>query len=178
MREPIVLPQPALVVLIGPAGAGKSTFARDHFEPGEVLSSDALRARIGSGEADQSVSRAAFGALHRALERRLAAGRTTVVDATNLRPAARRALLVRAARAGVAAVAIVLDPPAAVVLARAAGRTDRIVPIAIVERHLAEMAGVRRPGTLEAEGFATVHRLDGVAELRGRIVRPGERGTR
>lgn len=36
----INIPKLSLVVLIGPSGSGKSTFARKHFLPSEVLSSD------------------------------------------------------------------------------------------------------------------------------------------
>jgi predicted kinase len=67
------LPDPALVLLVGPAGSGKSTFAAREFAPDEVVSSDELRGLIGRDEADQTVSRAAFAVLHRIVERRLAA---------------------------------------------------------------------------------------------------------
>src|SRR5690349_9503009 len=104
----IELPEPCLVVLVGAAGSGKSTLAARLFGPDEILSSDAYRARISGDAADQRVTRAAFQALHRELERRLAAGRSTVVDATNVTSFARRSLLRRAAQHGVAAIAIVL----------------------------------------------------------------------
>ena len=50
---PLSIPDPSLVVLIGAAGSGKSTFAARHFAPGEVLSSDAYRALIAGDPADQ-----------------------------------------------------------------------------------------------------------------------------
>ena len=56
----VVLPDPSLVLLVGAAGSGKSTFAARHFGADEVLSSDAMRARLSGDEADQRVSRAAF----------------------------------------------------------------------------------------------------------------------
>src|SRR5262245_20485500 len=105
----IVLTDPSLVVLVGAAGAGKSTFAARHFKTDEVLSSDGYRALIAGDESDQRVNRAAFGRLHRELEWRLAAGRLTVVDATSVELHARRALLARAAAARLPATAIVLD---------------------------------------------------------------------
>src|SRR5919197_5801069 len=103
------IPDPSLVVLVGAAGSGKTTFAARWFAPEEVLSSDALREVVSGDAADQRATRSAFGILHRALTRRLAAGRLTVIDATNVQAYARRALLRRSALAGVPAVALVFD---------------------------------------------------------------------
>ncbi|HEY8987503.1 MAG TPA: AAA family ATPase, partial [Candidatus Limnocylindrales bacterium] len=73
---------PWLVVLIGAAGAGKTTVARRLFAPDELLSSDELRAAVSGDAADQRATRPAFAILHRELGNRLAAGRLIVVDAT------------------------------------------------------------------------------------------------
>lgn len=172
----LAIPDPALVVLVGPAGSGKTTFAARHFGPAEILSSDAFRALVSGDEADQGATRAAFGRLHRELERRLAKGRLTVVDATNVERAARRGLLARARAAGVPAVAIVLDLPPAVVLARNAARSGRVVNEAVVGRHLARMRatldGVERD--LRGEGFVQVVVLRDPLELDAvRVVRAG-----
>lgn len=154
----LVVPDPSLIVLIAAAGAGKTTFAARHFEPGEILSSDAYRAAIAGDEADQRATRAAFRELHRALERRLAAGQLTVVDATNVERSARLALLARAAAAGRPAIAIVLDLPRSTVLARNAARSDRTVDERVVRRHLARLRdsldGLDAP--LDGEGFQRV----------------------
>jgi len=155
----ILLPDPGLVVLVGAAGSGKSTFAARHFAPDEVLSSDAFRELVSGDAADQSATGAAFGALHAALDRRLRERLLTVVDATNVLPRARRRLLGSAARAGAPAVAIVLDLPGPVVLARNAARSDRVVPEGAVRRQLADVARSARTGVLEVEGFALVVRL-------------------
>lgn len=158
------VPDPALVLLVGPAGSGKTTFAARHFAPDEVVSSDELRGLIGRDEADQTVSRAAFAVLHRIVERRLAAGRLTVVDATNVTRAARRALLRRAAAAGVPAVAIVFDLPLELVLAQNARRPGRIVEPSVVERQWRTLAAALARNALADEGFAAIHRLSAPTE--------------
>jgi predicted kinase len=154
----IVIADPSLVVLVGAAGSGKSTFAARHFAPGEIVSSDRFRELIAGDAADQRATRPAFGRLHRELTRRLAAGLLTVVDATSIEPAARRALLRRARTAGVPATAIVLDLPEAVVLARSAGRPERTVDNEVVRRHLARLRSqVDDPmGPIPLEGFDAV----------------------
>jgi predicted kinase len=159
MAAPIVVPDPSLVVLVGAAGSGKSTFAARHFSPDEVLSSDALRAVIGGDESNQGVTRAAFAALHRSVVRRLAARRLTVVDATNVRHHARAGLLRRARAAGVPVVAIVLSVPDAVAIARNRSRAGRTVDEVVVLRQLADLGRTAVPGRLEAEGFSSVIRL-------------------
>ncbi|MFL5649228.1 MAG: AAA family ATPase [Chloroflexota bacterium] len=154
----ILVPDPSLVVLVGAAGAGKSTFAARHFDAAEILSSDRYREIVSGDETDQRATRAAFGRLHRDLARRLADGRLAVVDATNVESWARRTLVRRASVAAVPALAIVLDLPAATVLARNAARTSRFVDVPVVVRHLARLRrGLDGPAPpILAEGFATV----------------------
>ena len=89
----ISLPEHALVVLIGTSGAGKSTFARRHFLPTEVVSSDVCRGLVADDENCQAATADAFAVLHCIADKRLAAGRLTVVDATNVQPEARKSLV-------------------------------------------------------------------------------------
>lgn len=169
------LPDPCLVVLVGAAGAGKSTLAARLFAPDAVLSSDTHRALVAGDETDQRATRTAFSILHRRLAARLAIGRTTVVDATNVQAHARRSLVRRAGDHGVPAVAIVLDLPPAEVLGRNANRAGRIVPEAAVRRQLDDLARSMRGQGLSAEGFAAVHVIRSAAELDGlavELVRP------
>ena len=176
----LVVPDPSLVVLVAAAGAGKSTFAARHFGPAEILSSDAYRARIAGDEADQRATRAAFRLLHRDLDRRLSQGRLTVVDATNVERSARRELLARAAAAGVPAVAVVLDLPPPVIVARNAGRATRIVDEGVVRRHLARLrASLDGPSApLDGEGFLRVIVLTDPVEVDAiRVVRTRPAGA-
>ena len=151
----VALPDPALVLLVGAAGSGKSTLAARLFAPDEILSSDAFRAAIAGDAADQRATGAAFRALGRALERRLAAGRLTVIDATNVRAADRRPWLATARRHGLPIAAIVLDLPEATVRAQNAGR-QRVVDDDVIDRHLAAIRRTLDRDELRREGVAPV----------------------
>ena len=147
----LVIPDPALVLVVGAAGSGKSTLAARLFAPDEIVSSDALRAVVSGDEADQRVSGVAFRILHRIVDRRLAEGRLTVVDATNAAATVRRPLLQRARRHAVPSVAIVLDLDARIVHAQNAARA-RIVDPDVIDRHLGAIRRTVDGGGLVAEG--------------------------
>src|ERR687888_1671385 len=107
----LTIPELSLVVLVGASGCGKSTFARKHFLATEVLSSDFCRGLVSDDENDQAATKDAFEVLHFIAGKRLAAGRLTVIDATNVQPEARKELVALAREDDVLPVAIVLDPP-------------------------------------------------------------------
>src|SRR5574339_792349 len=92
------IPDLSLVVLIGISGSGKSTFARKHFKPTEVISSDFCRGLVSDDENSQAATKDAFEVLHFIAAKRLAAGRLTVVDATNVQAEARKPLVELARR--------------------------------------------------------------------------------
>lgn len=151
----ILVPDPSLVLLVGAAGAGKTTFAARHFAPDEVLSSDAYRALVSGDEANQAASRVAFKILHREVERRLAAGQLTVVDATNAQPRNREQVIRRARVAGAPVVAVVLALPEHIVVARNATRSRR-VDEDVVREQLDRVAATTQDGVLAGEGCAAV----------------------
>ncbi|GAA2914166.1 polynucleotide kinase-phosphatase [Streptomyces mexicanus] len=154
----------SLVVLVGATGSGKSTFARRHFKPTEVVSSDFCRGLVSDDENDQSATRDAFDVLHYIAGKRLAAGRRTVVDATSVQQDARRQLIDLARAHDVLPIAIVLDVPEEVCAARNAARTDRAdLPRRVIQRHIRELRRSLRH--LEREGFRKVHVLRGVEEI-------------
>ena len=152
----IALPPAALVALVGPAGSGKTTFARRCFSPTEVVSSDACRALVADDEGDQSASGPAFALLRFIASRRLRRGRLTVIDATNLRRRDRAPLIALAARHRRPAVAIVFDPGLDACLARNAARSRSVDPAVVAEQW---RALPRAPESLREEGFGAVHLL-------------------
>ncbi|MET8135953.1 polynucleotide kinase-phosphatase [Streptomyces sp. NPDC005251] len=154
----------SLVVLIGASGSGKSTFARRHFKPTEIISSDFCRGLVADDENDQSASGDAFDVLHYIAGKRLAAGRRTVVDATSVQEESRRQLIELAKKYDVLPIAIVLDVPEEICAERNAARTDRAeMPRRVIQRHIRELRrSLRR---LEREGFRKVHVLRGVADI-------------
>ncbi len=167
----IRLPADALVLLIGIAASGKSTFARRHFAPTQVLSSDALRGMITDDPTAQGATDDAFDLLHRVLAMRLRRGRLTVVDATNVEDWARAELVAVAGRHRRQAVGIVLDLPLAVALERNATRdTPRPPPGALRRQHRLLVDSV---ATLPVEGFAAVHHLRSADEIDGARIERG-----
>jgi alkanesulfonate monooxygenase SsuD/methylene tetrahydromethanopterin reductase-like flavin-dependent oxidoreductase (luciferase family)/predicted kinase len=104
-----ILPDPALVVLVGPSGAGKSAWAAARYRAQEVVSSDQLRAVVGSGEHDLDASADAFALLDQIVAARVRRGLMTVVDTLGLDQARRRGYLDLARRAGLPAAAVLVD---------------------------------------------------------------------
>ncbi|MYT77536.1 Predicted kinase [Streptomyces sp. MnatMP-M77] len=149
----LTLPAGALCVLIGPPGSGKSTFARKHFKPTEVVSSDFCRALVADDENDQSATGDAFDLLHSITDKRLKRGRLTIIDATNLRAPDRAWLLDRARHRQRPPVAVLFDVPLTTVQAQNAGR-DRVVPDHVVRKFHSLLPTVDQ---LHDEGWPTVH---------------------
>lgn len=159
------IPELSLVVLVGPSGSGKSTFARTHFKPTEILSSDACRAMVSDDENDQSATDDAFDLLHFIARKRLAAGKLTVVDATNVQPAARQSLIALAKEYHCLVVAIVLDMPAALCYERNGQRPDRNFGPHVIRNHISQLK--RSLPNLRREGFHQVITLSSPEQVAG-----------
>ena len=158
----ITIPELGLVVLVGVSGSGKSHFARKHFTPTQVVSSDRCRAVVSDDENDQSATGDAFELLHFIVATRLRRGLLTVVDATNLQPRNRQQLVRIAKDHDVPAVAIVLKVPLKVAQERNAARPDRCLPPHVLPRQHRELRhGLK---SLSRE-FHRHYVLDGVEEI-------------
>ena len=162
------IPELSLVVLIGPSGCGKSTFARKHFKPTEVMSSDAFRALVSDDENDQSSTDDAFAALHFVAARRLARAKLTVVDATNVQPEARKPLVALAREYHVLPVAIVLDLPERVCHDRNRSRPDRDFGPHVIRNQKSQLHRSLRG--LGREGFRHVHVLKSQEEVDAAVI--------
>jgi protein phosphatase len=161
----IDLPDPSLVVLIGPSGSGKSSFARKHFASTEVISSDFCRGLVADDENDQSAATDAFAVLHFIAGRRLAQPRFTVVDATNVQRDARRPLIDLAKQHDLFAVAIVLDIPEAICQERNRSRPDRDFGPHVVRQQRSQLHKSLKG--LQREGFRRVAVLRSPEEVDG-----------
>ena len=164
----IKIPKLSLVVLIGPSGSGKSTFARKHFLPTEVISSDACRAMVSDDENDQTVTNDAFDLLHYIASKRLALGRLVVVDATNVQPEARKPLVQLARRFHCLPVAVVLNAPEDVCHERNRDRDDRTFGPHVVRQQRSQLRRSLRG--LKREGFRHIFVMENVDEVESATV--------
>jgi alkanesulfonate monooxygenase SsuD/methylene tetrahydromethanopterin reductase-like flavin-dependent oxidoreductase (luciferase family)/predicted kinase len=149
------VPDPALVVLVGPAGSGKSAWAAARYRLPEVVSSDQLRAVVGSSEHDLDASADAFTLLDQIVAARVRRGLTTVIDTLGLDPARRRGYAELARRQGLASVAVVFDTDPAECRRRNRGR-DHAVPAAVLDGQLRRMRNA--VADIPAEGWDLVLR--------------------
>jgi protein phosphatase len=149
----VKIPSNALVLLVGPAGSGKSTFARRHFAETEVVSSDRCRALVGDDASDQSVSGEAFVLLRTLVRLRLRLKRLTVVDSTAVQHEHRRSLLRLGRSHAAPVIALLFDVDAETCKRRNRGR-ERRVPEEVIDLHRQQF--LRTLDTIFAEGFDAV----------------------
>jgi protein phosphatase len=154
----IEIPELCLVVLIGPSGSGKSSFARNHFLPFETVSSDFCRGVVSNDENSLDATADAFELLHYIVGKRLSRGLLTVVDATNVQEESRKSLLKLAKDHDVFAVALALALPADLCVDRNRARPDRdFGPHVVFNQHRQMRRSLRN---LKREGFRSVDILE------------------
>ena len=159
----VAVPALGLIVLVGVSGSGKSTFARTHFKPTEVVSSDFCRGLVADDENDQSATADAFDVLGYIVGTRLRRGLLTVVDATSVQFSARASLVKLAKDHDVLVDAIVLDVPETVAVERNATRPGRDFDRGVITRQHRDLK--RSLGRMRKEGFRRVHVLRGASEI-------------
>ena len=164
----LTIPEFALVVLIGASGAGKSTFARKHFLPTEVISSDVCRGLVSDDENDQSATKDAFELVHFLAGKRLEKRRLSVIDATNVRPEDRKSLVALARRYYTQLVAIVLNPGQSVCHERNQHRPDRQFGAHVVQNQYQQL--MRGINDLDREGFRCIYELRSVEVINEAVI--------
>ncbi|MCL2276516.1 MAG: AAA family ATPase [Treponema sp.] len=166
----IEIPELCVVALAGVSSSGKSTFAKTHFKPSEILSSDYFRGLLCDDENNQLVTRQAFDALYYIASKRLELGKLTVIDATNVQKHARAGVLRLAREQNCLAAAIVLNVPEKIIKERSESRGDRNISWNIIARQANDLR--ESIEGLAKEGFRYVYVLSGEEEIASaRIVR-------
>lgn len=164
------IPEFCLVLLIGPSGSGKSTFARKHFKETEIVSSDTCRAILADDETDQSVTADAFELVEYIAEKRLAARRLTVIDATNVKPEDRARFIALARKYHALPVGFAFFISEEICHARNGERPNRDFGPHVVRNHLRAMKrgfkGIqKREGVRQIEVFDSPEDMDAVTAI-------------
>jgi protein phosphatase len=164
----LTIPEFSVVLLMGASGSGKSTFARKHFKPTEILSSDFCRGLVSDDETDQSATSDAFDLLHTMLRKRLKNRKLTVIDATNVQPSSREPLMAIAREYHALIAAIAFDLPEKVCQERNKLRPDRNFGAHVIHNHTRDLR--RSLKYLQADGIKTVHVLSSVEEMESAVI--------
>lgn len=159
----IKVPQLSLVVMIGVSGSGKSSFARKHFRPTEIISSDGCRALVSDDENNLSATTDAFELLHFLASKRLKRGLLTVIDATNVQSEARKPLVQLAREHHCLPVAIVLNIQERICEKRNNERPDRNFGSHVLRQQTSQLR--KAIGNLKREGFRHIYVLNSPEEV-------------
>jgi protein phosphatase len=162
----LLVPETSLVILIGPAGAGKTTFATHYFKKAQVVSSAKCRELVCDDRYARDAEKQANYLLRRIVGARLSLGKLTVADATNIRPFPRKKLLRLARTYGAPTVGILFGVGLAACLKRNALR-EHHEPEPIIERQWREFEAVRNE--LSRESFHVLYELGEMDRPRVRL---------
>ncbi|MGI9060734.1 MAG: AAA family ATPase [Ktedonobacteraceae bacterium] len=156
MPVKIQVPRRTLLVLCGPAGCGKSTFAAQRFAATTIVSSDHCRELICDDVTNQHVNRDTFDLFYYIIRKRMYLGRFTVADSTALHADARHQLRELALHYGYYTCLLIFDIPTAICLQRDRQRTRRVGE-AVIAYH----DGLLKQAIVDApkEGWPQVHIL-------------------
>ena len=152
----ITLPRRTLLVLCGPAGAGKSTFAAQRFVATSIVSSDHCRAMICDDENNQQVNRDTFDLFYYIIQKRLYLGRFTVADSTALHPDARRRLRTQSRHFSYYGCLLIFNTPPDICLTR-----NQLRSRSVEEQVILYHTGLLQQTLLDAptEGWEQIHVL-------------------
>ena len=159
----LTIPELAVVALVGPSGSGKSSFARKHFRPTEVLSSDFCRGLVSDEENSQAATNDAFEVLYFIASKRLTTGKLVVIDATNVQAEARKPIIALARQFHCIPVAIVFDLSEKLCHERNRNRPDRDFGPHVIRQQSQQLRRSLR--NLQREGFRRVHILHSPEEV-------------
>ncbi|MFI5690232.1 LLM class flavin-dependent oxidoreductase [Kribbella sp. NPDC051586] len=154
--DELKLPSPCVVILVGPGASGKSTWAAERFAAELIVSSDRLRALVGSGEDDIAASADAFALLDVVVRQRIGRQLTTVVDTLGLDQERRLGWLRLAREAGMPCVAVGFDTPAEECRRRNRERSSKRIPADVLTSQLRSWSAVKKD--LPGEGYDDVLR--------------------
>jgi predicted kinase len=156
MTIKITVPRRTLLVLCGPAGSGKSTFAAQRFTPTSIVSSDSCRAMICDDENNQQVNRDTFDLFYYIIQKRMYLGRFTVADSTALRSDTRRRLRAQSRQSGYYGCLLIFNTPPEICLTR-----NKLRSRSVEEQVIPYHAGLLQQTLLDAptEGWELVHVL-------------------
>lgn len=159
LTEPAIAP-PSLILLIGPPGAGKSTFARKFMEQhsfdrgayisNDLIAKDLFGVTLDRGDKDGAI----FAEQDRRVAERLKNGQTAIVDATNVKSAARERLIAIAKKFNQPVIACCFRRDIATLLKQNKMR-EVAVPEEMVREYAVLMRDVNRE-RLEGEGITTI----------------------
>ncbi len=127
----------ALVILVGPPASGKSTWGKRFAQENNLtyVSTDAIRAELGKGEGDQTVSAQAFATARARVSAALGSGKSAMIDATSVTRKARKDWINLGRGHGAYIIAVAFEVPRDELLRRDAERERHVGP-EIIDRFL------------------------------------------